>query len=81
MGDGWIETIFIEIKIMQQLLQELGISQQNSGASTGTNWLNTNGKVLSSLSPVDGKEIATVNLCDEASYERILSSAQQAFLE
>lgn len=65
---------------MQQLLQELGISQQNSGASTGTTWLITSGKVISSLSPVDGKEIATVNLCDDASYERILSSAQQAFL-
>jgi aldehyde dehydrogenase (NAD+) len=81
MGNGWNETIFIEINFMQQLLQELGVSQQASGASTGSTWLKTSGKKLISFSPVDGKEIAAVTICDDQSYELIISSAQQGFLE
>jgi aldehyde dehydrogenase (NAD+) len=66
---------------MQQLLQQLGISQHNVGASTGSVWLKGKGESLSSFSPVDGKEIASVTTCDEASYDTIISSAQQGFLE
>lgn len=66
---------------MQELLKQLGIQQQNSGASTGSVWLNTKGKSKVSSSPVDGKEIAAVDFCDADSYDCIVSSAQQGFLE
>ena len=64
-----------------QELRQLGIEQQNSGASTGSIWLKCTGRSISSFSPVDGKEIASVTSCDADSYEIIVSSAQQGFLE
>lgn len=64
-----------------QELRQLGIEQQNSGASTGSIWLKCTGRSISSFSPVDGKEIASVNSCDADSYKTIVSSAQQGFLE
>ena len=59
----------------------MGIEQQNSGASTGSIWLKCTGRSISSFSPVDGKEIASVTSCDADSYKTIVSSAQQGFLE
>ena len=64
-----------------QELRQLGIEQQNSGASTGSIWLKCTGRSISSFSPVDGKEIASVTSCDADSYKTIVSSAQQGFLE
>jgi aldehyde dehydrogenase (NAD+) len=66
---------------MQSVLQPLGIQSQNSGASTGSLSLSTKGKQIVSFSPVDGKEIASVTSCDEKSYDLIVNSAQQGFLE
>lgn len=66
---------------MQEVLQQLGIHANNPGASTGVVWLTTKGKKIVSYSPVDGKEIASVTSCDEDSYNLIVSSAQQGFLE
>jgi aldehyde dehydrogenase (NAD+) len=66
---------------MHSVLQQLGIQSQNSGASTGGVWLNPKGKKITSFSPVDGKEIASVSSCDETTYDLIVNSAQQAFLE
>ena len=62
-----------------QELRQLGIEQQNSGASTGSIWLKCTGRSISSFSPVDGKEIASVTSCDADSYKTIVSSAQQGF--
>jgi aldehyde dehydrogenase (NAD+) len=66
---------------MEAVLRQLGIHQHNSGASTGSVWLTTKGKSLTSFSPVDGKGIAAVSYCDQESYDCITSSAQQGFLE
>src|SRR5215203_6180594 len=66
---------------MKEVLQQLGITKNNLGASTGSVWLDAKGETISSFSPVDGKEIASVVSCDDASYECIVSSAQQGFLE
>jgi aldehyde dehydrogenase (NAD+) len=66
---------------MEAVLQKLGIKKNNAGASTGSVWLNTKGKTIISFSPVDGKEIASIISCDSASYDCIVSSAQQGFLE
>ena len=44
---------------MKGILAQLGIQSTNSGASTGSNWMNTTGATIDSISPVDGKLIET----------------------
>ena len=64
---------------MNDILHKLGIEDLNKGASTGNLWLDCAGKPLKSLSPVDGAEIATVQLCDDENYERVMDTASEAF--
>lgn len=66
---------------MQDILQQLGINEKNSGAATGRNWLNSKGKVITSFSPVDGKKIADVTCADEQAYEAVMQQASSAFPE
>lgn len=66
---------------MQQVLQSLGINAKNSGASTGSEWAEGNGKTISSFSPVDGKKIAEVSSCTDEAYEQVIRTAEKAFLE
>lgn len=66
---------------MQHVLEQLGITAKNSGASTGSEWAEGNGKVIISFSPVDGKKIAEVSSCTDEAYEHILDTAEKAFLE
>lgn len=66
---------------MQEVLQQLGIQAKVSGASTGSVWLTTKGRIITSLSPVDGKEIGSVISCDQEAYDLIVASARQGFLE
>jgi len=66
---------------MQEVLQHLGISTKNSGASTGSQWAEGNGKTITSFSPVDGKKIAEVSSCTNEAYEQIIDSAEKAFLQ
>ena len=65
---------------MQQVLKVLGIKPVNSGASTGAEFLNTKGEVISSFSPVDGQLIAKVNSATAADYEIVIQKAQAAFV-
>ncbi|MCW3110234.1 MAG: aldehyde dehydrogenase [Segetibacter sp.] len=58
-----------------------GISEKNNGAYTGLQSLQTSGKELDCYSPVDGKKIATVSICDIATYDAVINMAQKAFLE
>ena len=44
---------------IQEALTQLGVKEINDGSSTGSNFF-SNGDVLSSYSPVDGKLIAKV---------------------
>jgi aldehyde dehydrogenase (NAD+) len=81
MDHGWNQNIFIKIMIMQEVLKQLGIKDQNSGTSTGANWISSNGKAISSYSPVDGKLIASVTSTDDNSYEEVIKAAQKAFSE
>ncbi len=63
-----------------EFLKALGIEEVNSGASTGRNWLDTQGGgVLKISSPVDGKYIAQVNQCSPADYEKVVETAETAF--
>jgi aldehyde dehydrogenase (NAD+) len=66
---------------MQQVLKQLGIEQKNTGASTGNKWINTDAKEIISYSPVDGKPIASVTICDDKAYEKVVQKAGGAFLE
>ncbi len=63
-----------------EFLQALGIESTNAGVSTGTEWLPTSGKALTSISPVDGKIIGMVTTTDKASYDTVIGKAQEAFL-
>ena len=63
-----------------EILAQFGIDPVNNGASTGGHWFNTRGEKIESISPVDGKVIATVNSSTEADYEAVVLKAQEAFV-
>ena len=62
-----------------QVLGRLGIQNINSGATTGQNWLDTQGDVTASVSPIDGEAIATVNNATAKDYETVVQTAEEAF--
>ena len=66
---------------IQEILSQLGIEEMNNGASTGGKWFKTRGEQIDSISPVNGKLIASVNAATEADYEAVILKAQEAFLE
>ena len=66
---------------MQNFLTELKITDTNKGVSTGTKWIASPGENISSSSPVDGKKIATVSGCDKNSFDKVIDTAQKAFIE
>ncbi|MEN9998180.1 MAG: hypothetical protein RI922_1170 [Bacteroidota bacterium] len=66
---------------IQEILSQLGIEEINNGASTGGKWFKTRGERIDSISPVDGKLIASVNAATEADYEAVILKAQEAFKE
>ncbi|MFL5742935.1 MAG: aldehyde dehydrogenase family protein [Flavisolibacter sp.] len=66
---------------MKDVLEKLGIRSENKGASTGTEWIATGGKKISSCSPVDGKKIADIVGWDEGSYDTVIQKAQEAFAQ
>lgn len=63
---------------MQEALEKLGLKEINEGTSTGSNNF-SNGGVLDSFSPVDGKLIAKVKCSTAEDYERVITSATEAF--
>jgi aldehyde dehydrogenase (NAD+) len=66
---------------ISKILKQLGIKEINKGASTGENWLDTNGEVYSSITPVDGSEIAKVTSATSEDFNKVVDKAHQAFLE
>jgi aldehyde dehydrogenase (NAD+) len=64
---------------MKKFLNDLGIGETNSGATTGTCWMPTSGTPLVSYSPIDGSAIATVIQATETDYEAVMQQAQDAF--
>ncbi len=67
-------------KRTKEVLERLGITEINSGVSTGTVWMNGSGDVTTSVSPIDGKEIARVRNATRDDYENIMRKAGKAFL-
>jgi len=64
-----------------EFLQQLQLEKKNEGSSTGTVWHNSKGAIIASSSPVDNKEIGTVISTDKEAYEKIIKTAQAAFIE
>ena len=64
-----------------EFLQQLLLEKKNEGSSTGTVWHNSKGAIIASSSPVDNKEIGTVISTDKETYEKIIKTAQAAFIE
>lgn len=64
-----------------EFLKKLGLDSKNQGVSTGSKWMKTKGKTISSHSPVNGKLIGTVTIADAKSYEAVISKAEAAFEE
>ncbi|MBI2283564.1 MAG: aldehyde dehydrogenase family protein [Bacteroidetes bacterium] len=62
-----------------EFLKQLGITAENAGTSSGTEWINSKGAQIGSFSPVDGVKIGSVTETDTAAYETLISKAQEAF--
>lgn len=63
------------------VLKNLGVLDLNPAFSTGSNWAaSANAKTIDSLSPVDGKKIASVQLATAEDYEAVVKKAEEAFL-
>lgn len=66
-------------KFSRDFLKTLGVAQKNSGASTGVQWLPAKGKLIESHTPVDGSLIGAVSEVNRNDYDKIISTAQEAF--
>ncbi len=65
---------------IRKALEVLGIKEENYGTSTGSEWFGS-GEYIESVSPVDGKLIGKVKTTTAEDYERMIETAQKAFLE
>ena len=62
------------------ILETLGIREKNQGASTGTRWSGTGDKgEIEVVSPIDGRQLATVYLASEQDYRDCTAAAREAF--
>ena len=64
---------------ISDLLERLGLIEINSGVTTGTSWFDAEGEITSSISPIDGKEIAKIKNATLEDYEKVVKKAQDAF--
>jgi aldehyde dehydrogenase (NAD+) len=64
---------------MQQVLEKLGIAEENSGAFSGE-WTG-GGELIEKISPIDGRVLARVHTASDEDYERAVARAQEAFLK
>jgi aldehyde dehydrogenase (NAD+) len=66
---------------MEDILKAFGIHTEQSGISTGTNWLPAHGADITSFSPVNNKKITTVKSATREDYDLVVAVAQEAFKE
>ncbi len=64
---------------IQEALKTLKLQNENSGTSTGQNWLTPGKEYISSFSPVDGTLIGKVAVTTKEEYEEVLTRATTAF--
>ena len=62
-------------------LAQLGIEKVNPGLCTGTTWQECAGDLLTSCSPADGKEIASIRQATLDDYNKTVELALRAFTE
>ncbi len=62
---------------IEKMLKDLGLKEINNGASTGAEWIETNGEFLESYSPADGKLIGKVKQASWDDYEKIVAKARK----
>jgi len=60
-------------------LKILHIESDNNSVSTGSKWIKSQGEIINSYSPVDGKLIGSVTAADKNSYEQVINSSSNAF--
>ncbi len=63
------------------ILDRLGIQSVNSGACCGDWMVRPGGGELVSVSPIDGSELARVQMAGEQEYEEVVSHAHETFLK
>ena len=63
---------------IQEVLEALGIQEQNPGTSTGSEFF-ASGDVIKSYSPVDGNLIGEVTCTSQEDYQRVIETAGKAF--
>ena len=63
---------------IQEALKQLGLKEVNDGSSTGSEWF-SNGELIESYSPVDGKLIGSVKGSTREDYDRVMETATAAF--
>lgn len=61
-------------------LLKLGIKSENSGTSTGSQWIDSGMDYISSFSPADGELIGKVQITNKESYEAVVTKAQEAYI-
>lgn len=66
---------------MKDILINLGLSENNSGTSTGRDSYEAVNYDIASFSPVDGQLIGNVSSTTPDQYEKVVQTAQKAFLE
>jgi aldehyde dehydrogenase (NAD+) len=66
---------------IREALSQLGIKKSNPGVSTGSKWYRSDGRVIESYSPVDGKLIGSVRGGDEKTFQKVVAKSQEAFNE
>jgi aldehyde dehydrogenase (NAD+) len=64
---------------IKEALQQLGVKDINNGTSTGSDNF-SNGEIIESYSPVDGKLIGKVKATTKEDYEKVMETAGKAFL-
>jgi aldehyde dehydrogenase (NAD+) len=69
------------VEVHMEFLKRLGIKKINSGASTGSRWdTDAADAMLDIVSPVDGKHIASVRQATREAYDKVVKTAEAAFL-
>ena len=63
-----------------EFLKTLKLQKENEGTSTGITFLKSKGEIINSNSPVNGNLIGSVHATDKEAYEKVIGSAQCAFL-
>ncbi len=64
---------------ISEALKILGIKETNEGTSTGCDSFSSTENVIESVSPVDGKLIASVKTTTKGDYEKVMQAATSAF--